>query len=62
MAQFDCMTDKTNNGHTVMMAAAKGGSVEAMKLVHANGGTMKGVLGHCRTDKTKEFCRSCGGD
>ena len=40
MAQFDCMTDKDNDGYTVMMAAASGGSVEAMKLVLDNGGSM----------------------
>ena len=47
---------------TVMMSAAYGGSVEAMKFVFANGGSMKGVLQYCISDETKEFCRSCGGD
>ena len=32
------MTDKDDYGQTVMIYAAQGGSVEAMKLVFANGG------------------------
>ena len=33
-----------------------------MKLVLANGGTMKGVLDYCSTDETREFCQSSGGN
>ena len=42
------MTDKGENGNTVMMAAAKGGAVEAMKFTLANGGGMtdKNSSGH----------------
>ena len=36
------MIDKDMDGYTVMMAAAKGGSVEAMKFALENGGSMAG--------------------
>ena len=62
LANGGCMTDRASDGFTVMMFAASGGSVEAMRLVQANGGRLMGVLRHCSSNETKEFCRLNGGD
>ena len=56
------MTDKNSDGLTLMMLAAAGGSVGAMRFALANGGSMRGVLCFCNCNETKEFCRSRGGD
>ena len=37
------MTDKNSSGKTVMMAAAQGGFIDAMKFVLANGGSFAEV-------------------
>ena len=56
------MSDMDKYGYTAMVAAAHGGSVEAMKCVLANGGNMSGVLRWCRFGGTAKYCLICGGN